>query len=89
MILVPVRPLIEFDMVDRRFIKESDVLSGLDQRPNLMELTPSEFESLITNLFQAMGLETRLKSQASRDGGVDCVAFDQRPIVGGKVVIQR
>src|SRR6266852_4018957 len=46
-----------------------------------------ECESLITNLFQRMGLETRL-TQASRDGGVDCVAYDPRPIFGGKVVIQ-
>jgi restriction system protein len=85
--LAPVRPVLEFSMVDSRFVEESDVLSGLDQRPNLMELTPSEFESLITNLFERMGLETRM-TQASRDGGVDCVAFDQRPIFGGKVVIQ-
>jgi restriction system protein len=85
--LAPVRPVLEFNMVDPRFIEETDVLSGLDQRPNLMDLTPSEFESLITNLFQKMGLETRL-TQASRDGGVDCVAYDPRPIFGGKVVIQ-
>ncbi len=85
--LAPVRPVLEFSMVDSRFIEEIDVLSGLDQRPNLMELTPSEFESLITNLFQKMGLEAR-QTQASRDGGVDCVAFDPRPIFGGKVVIQ-
>src|SRR5256712_1208710 len=85
--LVPVRPVLEFNMVDPRFIEETDVLSGLDQRPNLMDLTPSEFESLITNLFQKMGLETRL-TQASRDSGVDCVAYDTRPIFGGKVVIQ-
>lgn len=58
--LAPVRPVLEFRMVDPRFIEEADVLSGLDQRPNLMDLTPSEFESLITNLFQKMGLETRL-----------------------------
>jgi len=85
--LTPVRPVLEFSMVDPRFIEEIDALSGLDQRPNLMELTPSEFESLITNLFQKMGLEAR-QTQASRDGGVDCVAFDPRPIFGGKVVIQ-
>ncbi|GHO82138.1 restriction endonuclease [Dictyobacter formicarum] len=85
--LAPVRPVLEFDMVDPRFIEEIDVLSDLDQRPNLMELTPGEFESLITNLFQKMGLETR-QTQASRDGGVDCVAYDPRPIFGGKVVIQ-
>jgi restriction system protein len=85
--LAPVRPVLELKMVDPRFITETDVLSQLDERPNLMELTPSEFESLITNLFTKMGLETRL-TQASRDGGVDCVAFDPRPIFGGKVVIQ-
>ena len=85
--LVPVRPLLELKMTDARFIETTDVISTLDQRPNLMDLTPGEFEALITNLFAAMGLETRL-TQASRDGGVDCVAFDQRPILGGKVVIQ-
>ncbi len=62
-------------------------MSALDQRPNLMELTPGEFENLITNLFEKMGLEARL-TQASRDGGVDCVAYDPRPIFGGKVIIQ-
>jgi len=85
--LVPVRPMIEFDMADPRFVNEAEVLATLDTRPNLMELTPQEFESLITNLFEKMGLETRL-TQASRDGGVDCVAYDTRPIFGGKVVIQ-
>lgn len=85
--LLPVRPVLEFNMVDARFVDESDVLSTIDQRPNLMELTPGEFEALITNLFEKMGLETRM-TQASRDGGVDCVAWDPRPIFGGKVVIQ-
>jgi restriction system protein len=85
--LLPVKPLIELDMVDPRFVATLDVMSGLDRRPNLMELTPTEFEGLITNLFAAMGLDTR-QTRPSRDGGVDCVAFDSRPIFGGKVVIQ-
>ncbi len=85
--LAPVRPVVELKLIDPRFVEEEDVLSELDQRPNLMDLSPSEFESLITNLFTAMGLETR-QTQASRDGGVDCVAYDPRPIFGGKVVIQ-
>ena len=85
--MAPVRPVIEFDMVDSRFVEETDVLSDIDQRQNLMELSPGEFENLITNLFGKMGLETR-QTQASRDGGVDCVAYDPRPIFGGKVVIQ-
>ena len=41
---------------DGENIEETDVLSGLDQRPNLLELTPSEFESLISNLFQKMSM---------------------------------
>lgn len=85
--LAPIRPVLEFKMVDDRFVDESDVISELDQRPNLMSLTPSEFESLITNLFEKMGLETR-QTRPSRDGGVDCVAWDTRPVTGGKVVIQ-
>jgi restriction system protein len=85
--LVPVRPVLDFNMVDPRFVEEADILSGLDQRPNLMDLTFGEFESLITNLFTKMGLESRM-TQPSRDGGVDCVAFDNRAIFGGKVIIQ-
>lgn len=85
--LAPVRPVVEFDMFDRRFVEETDVLSELDQRPNLMDLTPTEFEGLIQNLFSRMGLDTK-QTRPSRDGGVDCVAFDPRPIFGGKVVIQ-
>ncbi len=85
--LAAVKPVIEFEMVDRRFIEETDILSDLDHRPNLLELSPSEFESLIQNLFSKMGLDTK-QTRASRDGGIDCVAFDSRPIFGGKVVIQ-
>ncbi|HKC65062.1 MAG TPA: restriction endonuclease [Pyrinomonadaceae bacterium] len=83
----PVKPLVEFNMVDKRFVEGSDVISELDARPNLMDLNPFEFEQLVGNLFSKMGLETR-QTQASRDGGVDVVAYDTRPILGGKVVIQ-
>lgn len=85
--LAPVRPVVEFNMVDARFVEETDMISELDVRQNLMDLSPYEFENLITNLFQKMGLETK-QTQSSRDGGVDCIAFDNRPIFGGKVVIQ-
>ena len=84
---VAVKPIVEFNMVDSRFVPGSDVIGELESRPNLMELTPREFEDLIGNLFSKMGLETR-QTQLSQDGGVDVVAFDERPILGGKVVIQ-
>lgn len=85
--LSPVRPVIEFDMADRRFVPSQDALAELDRRPNIMDLSPFEFENLVTNLFSKMGLDAK-QTCSSRDGGVDCVAFDTRPVLGGKVVIQ-
>ncbi|WP_054954821.1 restriction endonuclease [Paenibacillus dakarensis] len=85
--LQAVKPVVEFDMVDKRFVDHEDMLGTLQDLPNLMELTPYEFEMLVTDLFARMGLDAKL-TRSSKDGGVDCVAFDTRPIVGGKVVIQ-
>src|SRR5829696_5504902 len=70
-----------------RLVAETDAIGALDDRPNLLELKFTEFESLIQNLFTKMGLETR-QTGPSRDGGADCVAYDPRPIFGGKVIIQ-
>ncbi|MCB0211616.1 MAG: restriction endonuclease [Anaerolineae bacterium] len=84
---LPVKPVVEFDMVDKRFVDQDDILSGLDARPNLMDLNPSEFENLVSNLFGKLGLETKL-TRMSRDNGVDAIAYDTRPVLGGKVVIQ-
>ena len=83
----PVKPIVEFDMVDKRFVDQHDILGSLESRPNLMDLSPSEFENLVSNLFASLGLETRL-TRSTKDGGVDVVAFDTRPVLGGKVVIQ-
>lgn len=83
----PIKPLVDFDMIDRRFVEQSDILADLESRPNLMDLNPFEFENLVSNLFKELGLETKL-TRSRRDGGVDVVAFDLRPVLGGKVVIQ-
>jgi len=85
--MVAIKPVVTFDMVDKRFVQGSDVLSDLDVRPNIMDLTPFEFENLVSNLFSQIGFETK-QTRSSKDGGVDAVAFDNRPILGGKVVIQ-
>lgn len=84
---IPIKPIKEFSMVDKRYVPEEDILSSLDHRPNLMELNPYEFENLVTNLFSRMGLDTK-QTRSSKDGGIDAVAFDLRPILGGKIVIQ-
>jgi restriction system protein len=83
----PVKPIVDFEMVDRRYVEQSDILADLESRPNLMDLNPFEFENLVANLFFQIGLETKL-TRSSKDGGVDVVAYDTRPVLGGKVVIQ-
>ncbi len=82
-----VPPVLKISEVDDRFIEEADVLSSLDPRQNLMELSHQQFEALIMNLFAKMGLTTHL-TRSSNDRGVDGVAIDNNPITGGKVVIQ-
>jgi restriction system protein len=84
---VPVKPIVDFNMADARFIDQTDLVFGLSSATNLMDLNPYEFEQLVANVFEKMGLESRL-TRSSRDGGVDCVAYDKRPVLGGKVVIQ-
>lgn len=84
---VPVKPIVEFDMADARFVDQRNLVSSLSSATNLMDLNPYEFEQLVANLFGQMGLESKL-TRSSRDGGVDCIAYDSRPVLGGKVVIQ-
>jgi len=85
--LQAVPAVIEFDVNDPRFIEEQDVISSLDERTNLIDLTPSAFEQLITNLFNLMKFDAHA-TRISKDGGVDCIAYYKQSIVGGKYVIQ-
>ncbi|MCX2729695.1 restriction endonuclease [Saccharopolyspora sp. NFXS83] len=84
---VPVAPLLSFNMADPRIVDPIDVMSDIDQRPNLLDLSPKDFEHFIQNLFARMGFDTKI-FKADGDGGVDCVAYDPTPIRGGKYVIQ-
>jgi restriction system protein len=89
--LTPVRPLIKVDRSDKRFVNSQDVIEGLGVGANLAAIGWEEFEHLIRELFEkefsAGGGEVKV-TQASRDGGVDAIAFDPDPIRGGKIVIQ-
>ena len=82
--LIPIEPVMPFSMADPRII---DVTSDNDKRPNLLELTPKEFEAFIQNLFTKMGYDTKLY-QGSGDSGIDCIAYDPHPTTGGKLIIQ-
>ena len=48
-----------FSQAGPRVVEAVDVISTLDQRPNLLDLTPEAFESFVQNLFTKMGYETR------------------------------
>lgn len=85
--LLPVPAVVEFDVNDPRFIEEQDIISALDERTNLVDLTPDAFEQLITNLFNRMGFDA-YPTRRSKDGGVDCIAHYKKSVVSGKYVIQ-
>ncbi|MER7166335.1 restriction endonuclease [Micromonospora sp. NPDC000207] len=82
-----VRPVVSFDLSKYKFVDEMDVLAGLDSRTDLLTLSPGEFEHLIRRLFEAIGMKSWV-TQASKDEGVDGVAVNEDPIVGGLCIIQ-
>ena len=85
----PIVPLIQLDKTDKRFVEAHAVET--DTSTNLATMDWEEFEHLVRELFDlefnVNGGEVKI-TQASRDGGVDAVAFDPDPIRGGKIVIQ-
>lgn len=85
--LESVEPVLRFDLSRYKFVEEMDVVAGLDHRPDLLALKPVEFEHLIRQLFEAMGMKSWV-TQASRDEGVDGIATNEDPIVGGLCIIQ-
>jgi restriction system protein len=76
---------------DGRFVSAYEVANTLDGSVNLAAMDWEDFEHLIREIFEkefsSTGGEVRV-TQASRDGGVDAIAFDPDPIRGGKIVIQ-
>ncbi|MEU1623518.1 restriction endonuclease [Streptomyces sp. NPDC005722] len=60
---------------------------GGQEEPDLYEMDPIAFESLVADLFRAMGMDA-VTTQRSGDGGVDVQAEDPAPIRGGKIVVQ-
>jgi restriction system protein len=89
--ITPIKPIMQINKSDKRFIESYDVAKQLDDTTNLAAMDWEDFEHLIRQVFeqefQANGGEVKV-TQASRDGGVDAVAFDPDPIRGGKIVIQ-
>ncbi|MBP2325321.1 restriction system protein [Kibdelosporangium banguiense] len=85
--LEAVRPIFDPDLSKYRRVDAHDAAAGLDARPVLVEMRPFEFEILVKQLFEAMGMKSWV-TQASRDDGVDAIAVNEDPIMGGVCVIQ-
>ncbi|MGB6092416.1 MAG: restriction endonuclease [Moheibacter sp.] len=89
--ITAVKPLVQMNRNDKRFVESYEVANSIDEGFNLAAMDWMDFEHLIRELFEKEfkenGGEVKV-TQASRDGGVDAVAFDPDPIRGGKIVIQ-
>ena len=89
--LAPVKPIVELNRDDDRFVESKEVLDRLGPEENLAAMEWESFEHLVRELFEKefaqTGGEVRV-TQASRDRGVDAIAFDPDPIRGGKFIIQ-
>jgi len=87
--LEPVRPVVDFEalLTQYKFVAGMDAVAGLDSRPDLIDMTPTEFEHLVRQLFEAIGMQSWV-TQASKDDGVDAVAINKDPFMGGHCIIQ-
>ena len=87
--LEPVQPTVDFDSLLTRFkfVAGMDVVAGLDSRPDLLAMAPDEFEHLVRQIFEEMGMQA-WNTQAIKDDGVDAVAVNNNAVFGGMCIIQ-
>jgi len=85
----PVQPIIEYPWDDLHYADELDASAGLDSVQNLLDLDGYEFEQLLVKLCQEIPEFDEVRRTRSRaDGGIDLVAVNKTPFVGGRVAIQ-
>jgi restriction system protein len=76
---------------DKRIIEANTIIGNVDESQNLAVMDWQQFEILVRDLFQKEFGDNGARvevTQASRDQGVDALAYDPDPIRGGKFVIQ-
>ena len=83
----PVSPVRDFDLARYRFVGAVDVVTSLDSRPDLTQMTPTEFEHFVRQLFEARGLEA-WTTERTGDDGVDAVLTNPDPMIGGLTIVQ-
>ncbi len=89
--MAAVPPIVAISREDSRFVEAHGVAHLIDDSVNIAAMDWMEFEHLIREVFEkefsTTGGEVKI-TRASRDRGVDAIAFDPDPIRGGKIVIQ-
>jgi restriction system protein len=84
----PVKPSEDFDSLLTRFtfVAGLDALAGLDTRRDLLAMAPYEFEHLVRQIFEEMGMQA-WNTEAIKDDGVDAVAVNTNAVFGGLCII--
>lgn len=89
--MAAVVPILRLNKTDERFVATHDVIESVSEATNIAAIPWEEFEYLVRDIFEkefsSHGGEVKI-TRASRDHGVDAIAFDPDPIRGGKIVIQ-
>jgi restriction system protein len=89
--MAAIAPIMRISREDSRFVAAYEVAHTLDDSLNIAAMDWLDFEHLIREIFEkefsVVGGEVKI-TRASRDHGVDGIAFDPDPIRGGKIVIQ-
>lgn len=85
--LEPITPILDFDLTKYSFVEGMDAVSSLDSRPDLMHMSPTEFEHLVRQIFEAMGVESWTTEQ-SYDDGVDAVVVNRSALLGRLSIVQ-
>lgn len=87
--LEAVRPVVDFEalLAQYSFVEGMDAIATLDSRRDVLAMTPTEFEHLSRQLFEAIGMDSWV-TQASKDDGVDGVVTNPDPILGGHCIVQ-
>lgn len=74
-----ITPICKCDYLNKSLINNESI--------NLLEVDPFVLEDLVATLFRNMGYEV-IETNKTNDGGIDCILYNNDPIMGGKVIGQ-
>jgi restriction system protein len=85
--LKAIEPILDFDLSKYSFVEGLDAVATLDIRPNLLDMSPGNFEHLVRQIFEAQGAEGWTTTE-SNDDGVDAVIVKRTALMGGLCIVQ-